>query len=297
MIASPGPASIGVIDAHVHVFPPHFVSERDDFIARDRWFELLYTNPKSLLATAESLIGAMDDAGVERAVMCGFPWSDAGICREHNVYMAEAAARFPHRLSWLGIVVPTAETGLADAVWCFEKGASGLGELNADAQGFDWQNPASFEGVIRLCIESERPVLLHASEAVGHAYPGKGTATPERLLPFIERFPDLRIVAAHWGGGLPFFELMPEVAVVTANVVYDCAASTYLYRPQVFRSVLDIVGPDRVLFGSDYPVLRMDRFLNRVHGLNWRDDHERDAVLSLNARRIFALDVPDGDGS
>jgi len=297
MIAPPGPASIGVIDAHVHVFPPHFVSARDDFIARDRWFELLYTNPMSLLATAESLIEAMDNAGVERAVLCGFPWSDGGICREHNTYMAEAVAQFPNRLSWLGIVVPTAEDGVSDAGWCLENGASGLGELNADAQGFDWRNPASFEGVIRLCVESNRPVLVHASEAVGHAYPGKGTATPERLLPFIERFPDLKLVAAHWGGGLPFFELMPEVAALTANVVYDCAASSYLYRSQVFRSVLDIVGPDRVLFGSDYPVLRMDRFLSRVHGLNWRDDHERDAVLSLNARRIFALDVPDGDGS
>ena len=289
MGASFGSRPARVVDAHVHVFPPHFVTARDDFIARDRWFELLYTNPKSLLATAESLIEAMDHAGVASALLCGFPWSDAGICREHNAYMADAVARFPERLGWLGIVVPTAATGSADLTWCVEHGAAGIGELNADAQGFDWSEPERFETVVRMCIDLNRPVLLHASEAVGHAYPGKGTATPERILPFIERYPELRVVAAHWGGGLPFFELMPEVAAATLNVVYDCAASTYLYRPQVFRTVLDLVGPERVLFGSDYPVLRMDRFLDRVLDLNWRDAAERDAVLSANARRVFAL--------
>ena len=295
MTAPPGLHTSGIVDAHVHVFPPHFVSTRDDLIARDRWFELLYTNPKSLLATAESLIEAMDVAGVSRAVLCGFPWSDAGLCREHNAYMFDAVERFSDRLTWLGIVIPADPAALADAEWCFERGAAGMGELNADAQGFDWREVQSLEGIALFCVDRNMPILLHASEAVGHAYSGKGTATPERLLPFIERFQGLRVVAAHWGGGLPFFELMPEVAAVTGNVVYDCAASTYLYRPQVFRSVLDIVGPDRVLFGSDYPVLRMNRFLDRVRGLEWRDASERDAVLSTNARRVFGLDRLFGD--
>ena len=84
--------------------------------------------------------------------------------------------------------------------------------------------------------------MLHASEPVGHRYPGKGTATPDRLLQVYRALPDLPVVLAHWGGGLPFYELMPEVAALTRNVVYDTAASTYLYRPAVFRTVLDVVG-------------------------------------------------------
>ena len=292
-----GPDPAGVIDAHVHVFPPHFVSARDDMIARDRWFELLYTNPRSLLATAESLIEAMDAAGVSRAVLCGFPWSDPGLCREHNAYMADAVGRFPDRLAWLGIVVPTDPGAPSDAEGCLERGACGIGELNSDAQGFDWRLPETVDAVARICVDRNVPILLHASEAIGHSYPGKGTATPERLLPFIERFQELRVVAAHWGGGLPFFELMPEVAAVTGNVVYDCAASTYLYRPPVFRTVLDLVGPERVLFGSDYPVLRMDRFLTRVFGIDWKSLAERDAVLTTNAQRVFGLDRSDGEAS
>jgi predicted TIM-barrel fold metal-dependent hydrolase len=280
-----------VIDSHVHVFPPHFVAGREAFLARDGWFELLYTNPKSLLVTADSLIETMELAGVTHAVLCGFPWSDAGLCREHNAYMADAVTDHPGRLSWLGIVDPNQSGCETDAAWCFEHGARGLGEFNADAQRFDWRDTKAIDGVFRLCLELDVPVLVHASEAIGHDYPGKGTATPERLLAFLGRFPSLRVIGAHWGGGLPFFELMPEIAVAAANVVYDCAASTYLYRPRIFRTVIDIVGAERVLFGSDYPVLRMDRFLRRVLELDWQSAEERDAVLSGNARRVFGIEM------
>jgi predicted TIM-barrel fold metal-dependent hydrolase len=283
-----------VIDSHVHVFPPHFVSSRDRFLARDRWFELLDTNPRAVLATTESLIETMDRAGVSHAVLCGFPWHDSGLCREHNAYMAESAALHPGRMSWLGIVQPQDVHCESDAIWCLEHGAAGLGEFNADAQGFVWHELSGIDGLFQMCAELDRPVLLHASEAVGHSYPGKGTATPDRLLPFLERHPTLRVIAAHWGGGLPFFELMPEVAVAAANVVYDSAASTYLYRPRVFRSVIDVVGPERVLFGSDFPVLRMERFVQHVMQLDWANDAERDAVMFKNAERILGITLNQG---
>lgn len=285
-------SGLDVVDCHVHVFPPEVCADRQPHLEADLWFGTLYTNPRAALISVETLIEAMDAAGARRAVMCGFPWADAGRCREHNAYMAEAARRFPTRLSWLGIVAPAMVGAADEAGRCFDEGAVGIGELNADAQGFDWRETDGLRELVGACVEAERPVLLHASEAVGHDYPGKGTATPDKLLIFLQTFPLLRVVAAHWGGGLPFHELMPEVGALARNVVYDCGASTYLYRPRVFRSVLDIVGRERVLFGSDYPVLRMDRFLKRVLELDWRDEDERTAVLAGNARRVFGL--PDG---
>jgi predicted TIM-barrel fold metal-dependent hydrolase len=138
--------------------------------------------------------------------------------------------------------------------------------------------------------------MIHASEPVGHRYPGKGAATPDRLLTFLEEFPELNVVAAHWGGGLPFYELMPEVAAIARRLSYDSGASTYLYRFQVFRSVLDIVGPDRVLFGSDYPVLTQHRFLERTLATEWRSTEERDRVLGGNAARVYRL-VANGESA
>ncbi len=145
-------------------------------------------------------------------------------------------------------------------------------------------------------MKKNAPVMLHASEPVGHSYPGKGSATPDRLVRFALRYPELRIVLAHWGGGLPFYELMPEVRSALGNVVYDTAASTYLYDFMVFRRVIDIAGAQKVLFGSDYPILRQDRFLNRVLSLQWDSQDELKQVLSDNARRTYGL-LPKGPES
>jgi uncharacterized protein len=102
----------------------------------------------------------------------------------------------------------------------------------------------------------------------------------------LERFPDVRIIAAHWGGGLPFYELMPEVARLATNVVYDSAATTYLYRFPVFRAVIELVGARRVLFGSDFPVLGQERLRKRVTQLGLAEDTYQ-LIMSENAHRVF----------
>ena len=280
------------IDAHTHVFPEEIAVDRTRFLERNTWFGALYANPESRLATVESLIESMDGSGITRSVICGFPWKDAGLCSLHNDYMLEAAGRYADRLTWLGIVSPEhrATSGqLASDL--FSQGAAGLGELNADAQQFELEHPRALAEAFEAAIEHEKPVMLHVSEPVGHSYPGKGTATPNRLLAFLERYPALYVVAAHWGGGLPFYELMPEVQALTGNVVYDSAATTYLYGFRVFRTVIDIVSKDRVLFASDYPVLRQDRLLRRVSSVEWTDAAETHAVMAANAARVYGIDL------
>ena len=238
---------------------------------------------------ALELLATMDEAGVSQAVMCAWPWRDPAHCREHNDYLAAASRESAGRLPWLGIVNPAEPNAAVEVERCLALGASGIGELNADAQGFPLEDPSSFSDVAAVLREANRPVMLHASEPLGHRYPGKGTATPERLLLFVAAHPGLTIVFAHWGGGLPFYELMPEVAAITANVLYDTAASTYLYRAAVFRAVLDVVGSERVLWGSDHPVLGMGRFLRRtLREANLTDD-EMQRVLAENAARVYHL--------
>jgi uncharacterized protein len=279
-----------VVDAHTHIFTPDVVRGRDAYVGRDLWFEHLYATPRALLVTADELLASMDAAGIGQSVVCGFPWHDPGICREHNDYLAEACAGSGGRLVWLGTVSPTnVQHAAVEAERCFARGAVGIGELNADAQRFDLSSTTHLTLVVDVCVAHDRPLLLHATEPVGHHYPGKGTATPDRILTFLENFPLLRVVAAHWGGGLPFYELMPEVARAASRVVYDSAASTYLYRFEVFRTVLDLVGPNRVMFASDYPILRQDRFLRRVRKTDWRDSEEAWSVLGETARRTYRI--------
>lgn len=280
---------IEVVDAHVHIFPEEILEQRDRFCSRDRWFGLLYGHPRARLVSAAELQRSMDEAGIEVSIAAGFPWADPGLCRLHNDYLAETSQQSQGRIAWLATVVPHHSGAAVEAERCFALGAVGIGELNADAQGFSWDEPHQLANLVTVCQAYRRPIMAHVSEPLGHQYPGKGTAWPQRFLHFVEQFPELTVVAAHWGGGLPFYELMPEVARAARNVAYDTAASTYLYDLRVFRTVLDLVGVDRVLFASDYPVLRQKRFLERVRFESGLIERELQAILGKNARRVYRL--------
>ena len=282
--------ALPVIDGHVHVFPDDVRLTRASYLERDGWFAELYSPVSAKLASTGELIASMDSCGVDRAILCGFPWRHAEMCRLHNAYMAESAAAFPDRLSWLGIVSPH-EGGATEAAWCLANGAVGIGELNADAQGFRWTDAELLAPLIGTCGEAGRPMLVHGSEPVGHRYPGKGTATPDQLVALAATASELDIVAAHWGGGLPFYELMPEVKATLSRVVYDCAATSYLYALDVFPTVLGLVGARKVMFGSDFPVLGQSRLLAKVAALPWASAEDAEEVLAGTAGRLFGVGI------
>jgi predicted TIM-barrel fold metal-dependent hydrolase len=131
-------------------------------------------------------------------------------------------------------------------------------------------------------------LLTHASEPAGHEYPGKGIITPDVLYPFITQYPDATIVCAHWGGGLPFYALMPEVKKTLQNVYFDTAASPFLYQPRIYSLVSELVGADRVLFGSDYPLIPQGRLLQEINSAALAEE-EKDLILSGNAQRLLKL--------
>lgn len=283
---------MSIIDAHTHVFPPWVIAERERYCARDAWFNLLYANPGAQLAAPEDLLLSMQAGGIARAVICGFPWADPGLCREHTAWMAEVCRTWPAQLAFLAIVVPQHSDAPADVRTARDLGAAGIGELNADAQGFDLSAPETLADFMEACRDVALPLMLHASEPLGHQYAGKGSAIPEKLVTFLGACAQQPVVLAHWGGGLPFYELMPEVHAVTANVCYDSAASTYLYRHAVIETVLRIVGPERVLFASDYPVLSQARLARRFEQ-RLPDEQERTLVMAGNAARVYRLQEGD----
>jgi predicted TIM-barrel fold metal-dependent hydrolase len=142
------------------------------------------------------------------------------------------------------------------------------------------------------------PALIHASEDVGHAYPGKaGGYTAGAIWRLLEERPNVRVLAAHWGAGLPFFALMPELRahIEAGRLAFDTAASAFLYDQRVFRIGLDLVGPRALLWGSDFPLREQARDRADLEAA-LPDDDAREAVLGANAFEFLHLapaGVPD----
>ena len=276
-----------IIDFHTHIFGQAVRDERAKYIHDDPLFSELYSSPKATLASAEDLIASMDEFSIDRSVVLNIAWSSSALCHETNQYLLEAAARYPRRLTAFGMVrLDDPHAALAEIEILAGGGARGIGEIRPDVSWL--QNPELVRPVIQAIADRRLLLLTHASEPIGHQYQGKGCVTPQSLYGFLCAFPDLPIVCAHWGGGLPFYALMPEVRKSLQNVYFDSAASSYLYQPAVFRLVAALGGADKILFGTDFPVLKQGRLLKEIDSQPWAAG-ERDQFLAGNALRLLGL--------
>jgi predicted TIM-barrel fold metal-dependent hydrolase len=277
-----------IVDFHTHVVPPGIKKRREKYLG-DACFSLLYAEPQAKLITAEELITAMDEYEIDKSVILNLGWVSHELCVETNDYILEAIVRYPKRLIGFCAIQPSAgDKALKELERCARNGAKGIGEMRPDVQGFDFRDDKTMKPITKAALEHDLILLTHASEPVGHQYCGKGNITPEVIYPFILSSPDLKLVCAHWGGGLPFYALMPEVDRMLSNVYFDTAATPFLYKPQIFKQVVDIIGSDRILFGSDYPLLSPRRIIDQIEsaGLSQKDKAK---ILGGNAKRLLSI--------
>jgi len=280
-----------IIDFHTHVFSPQINKNRSKYIDSDPSFAILYSKKDAKLATADELIASMDKDGIDISVIVNIGWTTHELCVETNDYILESVARYPKRLIGFCAVQPNSyDAAIAEIERCAQGGIRGVGEMRPDMQLFDLVDEVLMEPFVEVLQKHKLILLTHSSEPVGHDYPGKGGITPDMLYPFITSFPDLTIVCAHWGGGLPFYALMPEVKQAMSNVFFDTAASPYLYSPQIYNQVIQLVGGDKILFGSDYPLLAQSKYLKEIDSLDLPDE-TKNLILSGNARRLLGIEA------
>jgi predicted TIM-barrel fold metal-dependent hydrolase len=280
-----------VIDFHTHVFPPEVIAHRAQYVERDTWFAELYGNPKAKMATVDDLLASMDADGVDVSVACAFGWRDQGLIEECDSYLLEALKTYGGRIVGLAGAQPLAGArAVAEIERCAKGGMRGVGELMPHGQGYRLSDTVTLAPLMAATQTLGLFVLTHCSEPVGHHYKGKGDVVPADLAVFASAFPDTRIVASHWGGGFPFYELMPEVRATAANVWYDSAASLFLYAPEVFDVAARAAGAQKLLWASDYPLIAQRRMLEyaRASGLN---EAELALALGGNAAALLGLDL------
>ncbi len=294
---NPSRTTAMIVDFHTHIVPPFLKEQREEYLARDATLAALFADPASPMATADELVAAMDAAGIDRAVVLGMGWTDRTLARQVNDYLLESADRYRDRLIPFCSVNPAwGDEAVREAERCARLGARGIGELHPDTQGFDLTSPEVMDPIMETVRRQGMLLLTHASEPVGHRYPGKGATTPDVLLGLIQRYPDGPIVCAHWGGGLPFYNLMPEIRGTLQNSYFDSAASSHLYQPEVFSIATGLVGAKHILFGSDYPLLSPERAMRQVTDQPLAEAEKR-AILGDNAQRLLGLSgETDGRG-
>jgi predicted TIM-barrel fold metal-dependent hydrolase len=231
----------------------------------------------------------MDRHGVDKSVVFGFPWCTGDTFRRHNDYILEAVGRFPDRLIGLGCFDPFHADAPQEARRCLENGLAGIGELAFYQAKIDGAAIERLGPVMAVCRQRNLPLLIHTNEPVGHPYPGKTANTLGQLYALAQCYPDNKLVFAHWGGGIFFFRLLKkEVKRVLRNVYFDTAASPFLYDPGIYPTAIQLAGIEKILFGSDFPLIGPERYFREMDqaGISAED---KARVCGLNAAALLGI--------
>jgi predicted TIM-barrel fold metal-dependent hydrolase len=291
------------IDCHTHCYPKELHADPTAWAKIHNelyWASLVEPVGRPSIqgwATVDEMLEAMDAAGVDKAVLLGWYWENEATCRWHNEFIAEWVATAPERFIGFAAIQPGGKKDnvIEQCNYAQSLGLRGIGELHPGVQQFD-ASSEGWQALANWCVENDWPVNMHATEVVGRDLP---SIVPTPLSDFVNMAranPELKIILAHWGGGLAFFELNPFLRKVLQNVYYDTAASPLLYDIAIFRQMIDIVGAEKILFGSDYPLRLYPRsqqepdfttFINSIDTVIDLSAEERAAIFHHNLQKLL----------
>ena len=274
-----------MIDSHTHILPNKPNKLIEEFGEEKVLLEMFSNEQKA--TTPEELLKSMSLSNIKKSIILGYGWTNFNLLQASNQFNLDAFKKNPSKLIPFFSINPMFKENLQEMEKCINLGGKGAGEIHPSIQEHDMDNENIWKDSLKLLEENSLPIIIHASEPAGHLYPGKGNTYPENIYKFIKLFPKNTIILAHWGGGLLFYELMKEVKEISKNVYYDTAASSFLYNPKIFEIAIEIVGSEKIIFGSDFPILSPNRILEEMKNLKEQDlmnitEKNIKSILNLN---------------
>jgi predicted TIM-barrel fold metal-dependent hydrolase len=285
-----------MIDAHTHCFPPEIsdnITQWATTYNESHWLKLVAPNNKPSLqgyASKEGMIEAMDCAKVSQSILLGWYWENKATCIRHNQLMKQWMDFAPMRFHAFASIYPNDEP-IQQLELAHSMGFKGVGELHPTIQHYD-QYKDRWHTMAEWCETNNWPMNFHVSEGLNVKYPNFITTPFDIYLEFAEAFPDLKIILSHWGGGIPFFELNLKLKVLLKNFYYDTSASPLLYDMTIFRNVIHLVGAEKIIFGSDYPLKLYPKKQKQVEMQTFIKDIQSKAGLNQNEyEQIFEKNI------
>ncbi|MGH9082450.1 MAG: amidohydrolase family protein [Acidimicrobiales bacterium] len=283
------PSWVRAIDAHVHLSDETWAATMGDERARSiaRAF-----GRTQVVVPVDEMAAEYRERSMMAVIVNSTDATVTGRASVPNEHIAEVVAAHPDVFLGLGVVDPW-QGKLAEEEICriAELGLVGVGELNPARQHFA-PNDERFAPLWRCADELGLVVLFHGGyAAAGSNTPGGGGvklrfARPTLLDDVAADFPTLRLICAHpsW----PWEAEALAVAMHKRNVYLDLSGVAPKYLSAEVRQYVRRRIPEKVLFGTDWPSLSVDRWLEEFSALEL-DDDVRHKVLLQNAMRLFGL--------
>lgn len=232
----------------------------------------------------DETVEAMDRAGIAALMLSA--WCRPGRWVFTNDEVAEYTRRYPKR--FYGVAAVDLENPMS-AVRELDRAVTVLGFKALRVIPWLWKRPPNDKLYYPLyvkCIELGIPFCTQ----VGHTGPLMPSETG-RPIPYLDEvaltFPELTIVGGHIG--YPWTDEMIGMAWKHERVFIDTSAYLPAYYPESLLKFMNSYGKEKVLFGTNFPQLALDRCAEQALALDLRPEAHA-AFLFENARRVFRLD-------
>ena len=239
----------------------------------------------------EAMLARMDAAGIERSFLIA---ARVGVKHHPACYhvpyklVADAVQKYPARFSGLAGVDPT--EGM-DGVRALEKAVREYGFIGAHTYPHWYElapDHARYYPFYAKCVELDIPIQMQVGQSMVYdpTYPRRSVGRPICIDAIACDFPELKVVGIHVG--IPWTDEMIAMAWKHANVYIGCDAHRPTYWPESFIKFMNSYGQDKVIFGTDFPVLDFERTRTDFEAITLKPEVKR-KVLRDNALRLYRL--------
>ena len=253
-----------IIDAHTHIFPVKIADKAAGAIGDFYGVRMRHSG------SSERLLEAGSRIGVSRYLVCSSATGAHQVC-SINDFIASQCAAHPEFIGF-GSLHPGYEDVSGEAKRMSQLGLRGI-KLHPDFQKFAVDDPIA-EEIYKAAVRENLPVLFHAGDS------RYGYSNPHRIAAVARKFPDLKIIAAHFGGYSEWDESVKNLKE-TENVMFDTSSTLDFLGPDKAYNLLEQLGVDRFFFGTDFPMWDHKEELARFLKLPLSET-EREAIFHKN---------------
>ncbi|HHZ05423.1 MAG TPA: amidohydrolase family protein [Clostridiales bacterium] len=263
-----------IMDFHAHIYPDKIASKAVRSVGRFYGLEM------NELGTAEALVENGRKAGVSRFLVHSVATVPAQVQNINNFIADECKAHT--ELTGFGTMHAEMDNPLEEIQRIEGLGLKGV-KIHPDTQHFNIDDPKMME--IYDLIRGRLPIVIHCGD-YRYSY-----SHPKRLAAVLCNFPDLTVVAAHFGGWSVWDLALEylEDKVQGTRCFLDTSSSTAFLGKRRTLELIKAYGTDRILFGTDFPMWSAKSELQRVMSLNLSPS-EYEQIFIGNAKRVLNED-------
>ena len=284
--------SYKAIDAVVNIWTREALSHRPDW--GDEFFVGKMNAENDLMAglSLEEIIEKMEEAGIDKAFLIAARAGRVGLpgCY-HMPYsvVADACAKYPERFYGLAGIDPF--EGM-DGVRAFEDAIKNMGFVGAHLYPHWYElapDHAKYYPFYAKCCELNVPIQMQVGQSMVYSqeYRTKSVGQPIALDAVACDFPELKLIGIHVG--IPWHDEMISMAWKHENIFIGCDAHRPKYWPKSFIHYLNSYGQDKIIFGTDFPVLEFKKTIDDIDALGLKSE-VRKKLLRDNVIRVYGLD-------